>query len=97
MVDAICAEIKLQNTYLPTKTLETIYFGGGTPSLLHPSELAEILKQIHREFSIEPQAEITLEANPEDLTIEYLEAIKALPRAISPFLSALSFGMPWQT
>ena len=78
MVDAICTEIKLQNTYLPTKTLETIYFGGGTPSLLHPSELAEILKQIHREYSVDPQAEITLEANPEDLTIEYLEAIKAL-------------------
>ena len=78
MVDAICAEIKLQNTYLPVKNLETIYFGGGTPSLLHPAELAKILTHIHREFSVNHQAEITLEANQEDLTVEYLEAIRAL-------------------
>jgi len=78
LVDAICTEIKLQNSYLPVKNLETIYFGGGTPSLLHPAELAKILTHIHREFSVDPQAEITLEANPEDLTVEYLEAIKAL-------------------
>ncbi len=78
MVEAICAEIKLQNAYLPTKKLETIYFGGGTPSLLNPTELAEILTQIHRYFSVDSQAEITLEANPEDLGIEYLNAIHRL-------------------
>jgi len=78
MVDAICTEIKLQNAYLPTKKLETIYFGGGTPSLLKPIELAEILEQIHQVFSVDSQAEITLEANPEDLTTDYLNAISML-------------------
>ena len=78
MVEAICEEINLQKSYLPDSPLETIYLGGGTPSLLNPSELEEIFAQINKHFSVDAQAEITLEANPEDLKFEYLKALKSL-------------------
>jgi oxygen-independent coproporphyrinogen-3 oxidase len=68
LVDAICAEIKLQQAYLPDQPLETIYFGGGTPSLLTETELDRLLTTIHDQYTIAPDAEITLEANPDDLT-----------------------------
>lgn len=75
MVDAICAEIALQKDYLATNTLSTIYFGGGTPSLLNQAELAQIFAQIHRYFEVLPEAEITLEANPEDITEAYVDEL----------------------
>ena len=75
---AICQEIALQKDYLGSKNLKTIYFGGGTPSLLSADELAKILDTIHQNFSVENEAEITLEANPEDLTPSYLTTIKSL-------------------
>lgn len=68
MVAAIMKEIALQADYLGTTTLESIYFGGGTPSLLTERELQSILEQIYRFFSINPAAEITLEANPDDFS-----------------------------
>ena len=78
LVHAICQEIALQKEYLGSKNLKTIYFGGGTPSLLLADELEKILNTIHQNFSVENEAEITLEANPEDLTPSYLAAIKSL-------------------
>jgi oxygen-independent coproporphyrinogen-3 oxidase len=78
LVHAICQEIALQKDYLGSKNLKTIYFGGGTPSLLSADELAKILDTIHQNFSVENEAEITLEANPEDLTPSYLTTIKSL-------------------
>jgi oxygen-independent coproporphyrinogen-3 oxidase len=78
MVQAIQQEISLQKNYLAGESLSTIYFGGGTPSLLNPSELSEILGTIRDHFPVETDAEITLEANPEDLTPDYLRAIQAL-------------------
>lgn len=78
LVHAICQEIALQKDYLGSKNLKTIYFGGGTPSLLSADELAKILDTIHQYFSVENEAEITLEANPEDLIPSYLTAIKTL-------------------
>ena len=78
LVNAICQEIALQKEYLGSKNLKTIYFGGGTPSLLLADELEKILNTIHQNFSVENDAEITLEANPEDLTPSYLTAIKSL-------------------
>lgn len=78
LVNAICQEIKLQKDYLGSKYLKTIYFGGGTPSLLTAKELEQIFHTVHQNFSVETEAEITLEANPEDLTPSYLTAIKSL-------------------
>ncbi len=78
LVNAICQEIKLQKDYLGNKYLKTIYFGGGTPSLLTAKELEQIFHTVHQNFSVETEAEITLEANPEDLTPSYLTAIKSI-------------------
>lgn len=75
---AICQEIELQKDYLSDKNLKTIYFGGGTPSLLSPMELEQIFNTVHRYYQVEIGAEITLEANPEDLSPSYLTAIKTL-------------------
>ncbi|MBV7533633.1 radical SAM family heme chaperone HemW [Chitinophaga sp. sic0106] len=76
MVSAIIKEIALQQHYLGTDTIHTIYFGGGTPSLLAKGDVDAILQQLQRHFTIAPDAEITLEANPDDLTMEKLLELK---------------------
>ncbi|EAY26205.1 radical SAM family heme chaperone HemW [Microscilla marina] len=76
IVEAIKKEIVLQKNYLSNNRLRTIYFGGGTPSLLNEQELAGIFETIHHTFSVVPNAEITLEANPDDLTKEKLLLFK---------------------
>jgi oxygen-independent coproporphyrinogen-3 oxidase len=78
LVNAICQEIALQKDYLPTNILQTIYFGGGTPSLLNEQELNQIFATIYQYFSVEKNAEITLEANPDDLNEENLKIFKTL-------------------
>lgn len=76
LVEAICREISLQKHFLESETVETIYFGGGTPSLLDKGELIEILETIRQSFDLTPTAEITLEANPDDLNKEKLELLR---------------------
>lgn len=66
-VDAVQEEIRLQRDFLGNETVETVYFGGGTPSLLPPEELDQILRTLHSTFRITTNAEVTLEANPDDL------------------------------
>ncbi len=83
LVDAICKEIFLQKDYLPDKTLQTIYFGGGTPSLLTEVELVQIFDTIYAHFSASPTAEITLEANPDDLTAEKLAMLRRYVNRLS--------------
>src|ERR1035437_10160699 len=78
LVDAICKEIKLRKEYLPEKKLNSIYFGGGTPSVLSIVELEKILAAIHANFKVEEKTEITFELNPEDANLNYLKEIKAL-------------------
>lgn len=75
-VDALCGEIILRKDYFGTKIIKTIYFGGGTPSVLSISQIEQILKTIEQNFIIDQKNEITLEANPDDLTIEYLNTLK---------------------
>ena len=77
-VAALLKEIELQseNNYLENEIIETIYFGGGTPSLLSSEEVNTILNGLHEQFQIIPDAEITLEANPDDVTDEKLLAWK---------------------
>ena len=70
MVTAICKEIDLQKDFLTNKNLTTIYFGGGTPSLLETSEINQILERLSKNYSWENDIEITLEANPDDITTE---------------------------
>lgn len=68
LLSALKKEIALQKNYLPSPTLQSVYFGGGTPSLLTRPELNEILDTIALHFTIESGAEITLEANPDDIS-----------------------------
>ena len=78
LVWAMCTEIELQKDYLANKNLDSIYLGGGTPSILTANELTQIFEQIHRFFSLSPTAEITLEANPDDLSLEKLALFRSL-------------------
>lgn len=68
VTDALVKEIYLQKDYLQDKHLKTIYFGGGTPSLLNYNELFDVFSAIHKNYSVDANAEITLEANPDDIT-----------------------------
>ncbi len=68
-VDALLKEMSLQQNYLH-QPVQTIYFGGGTPSLLNEAQLHKILKAIDANFVSSPNIEITLEANPDDINIE---------------------------
>jgi len=71
-VEALLKEIELQKNYLPAEPVNTIYFGGGTPSLLTKEELAAILQMVRQNFSVATDAEVTLESNPDDITEEKL-------------------------
>jgi len=71
-VKAIIKEIDLQKDFLRNESVATIYFGGGTPSLLTIEENSLVLEKIRKEFSLEKEIEITLEANPDDITKEKL-------------------------
>lgn len=77
-VEALIREMHLRRGEI-TDTVGTIYFGGGTPSLLSPRELEHILDEACRLFPLSSDAEITLEANPDDLTQAYTQEIAALP------------------
>lgn len=76
MIAALIAEIALQKDYLGQESISTIYFGGGTPSLLDTKEIDQIIDQIGKFFHIESGAEVTLEANPDDLNTAKVNALK---------------------
>ena len=76
MIAALCKEIEVQKDFL-ADPIQTIYFGGGTPSLLSGEELTLILNTVHRTFDVSQVKEITLEANPDDLNQQQLKAIQA--------------------
>ena len=71
-LDALKEEIFLRRNYLGGNSLETIYFGGGTPSLLKAGEIASVLETLHTYFMFTGNMEITLEANPDDIEPELL-------------------------
>lgn len=71
-VETLLKEISLQKNFLPAEPVNTIYFGGGTPSLLTVEELSTILQTLRNYFLISPEAEITLEANPDDINEQKL-------------------------
>ncbi|MBK8364267.1 MAG: radical SAM family heme chaperone HemW [Bacteroidetes bacterium] len=77
MVQSIVREITLRKNYLAGERVETIYFGGGTPSLLNRDQLQLLLNTINENFEVDADAEITLESNPDDLTIELLQMLKS--------------------
>ena len=78
-VRAVCRELEMRKDYLKGEDIETIYLGGGTPSQLLREELQEIFDYIYKVYSVREDAEITLEANPDDLTPEYVAMLRQLP------------------
>ncbi len=78
LVNSIISEIDLRLNYLPNKKIESIYFGGGTPSLLSEKETFLILEKIYKLYNVSKDVEITLECNPDDLTDEKLKELKRL-------------------
>jgi len=78
MVNSICKEIELRKNEI-NDSIETIYFGGGTPSLLDRDEFKLIFEKLYSVFKISENPEITIEANPDDLTAEKIEILKSSP------------------
>ena len=68
LLEAIRKEIALRKTYLEGEVIKTIYLGGGTPSLLNEDEIKSLFEKLYDNYQIESGAEVTLEANPDDLT-----------------------------
>jgi len=77
LLSAIKDEISDKTDYLGGEAVETIYFGGGTPSLLNAKEIEGILNALHKTFNISSSPEITLEANPDDLDNEKIKELKS--------------------
>lgn len=76
IIEAISNEIVLEKNYLEGDTIRSIYFGGGTPSLLSISEISVLLDKIYKNFDVSNDVEITLEANPDDVDKEKLNGWK---------------------
>ena len=76
LIEALVKEIQLQKKYLNGESIETIYFGGGTPSLLNEAEISLLINTITSLHSVASDAEITLEANPDDLDKAKLRALR---------------------
>jgi putative oxygen-independent coproporphyrinogen III oxidase len=70
IIEAICDELRFRESEYKNTTVHTIYFGGGTPSMLHVDEVDKILRTVYDHYSVSNNPEITLEANPDDLTSE---------------------------
>lgn len=78
-VRALCSELEMRKEYLKEERVETIYFGGGTPSQLEEGDFRQLFETIQKCYGMESCHEITLEANPDDLSKEYLQMLSTLP------------------
>ena len=86
-VDALLTEIELRKSVFDQQTINSIYFGGGTPSLLSEEDLTRIFETLFTSFRVSPLAEITLEANPDDLSPDKIKVLKNTP------INRLSIGI----
>jgi oxygen-independent coproporphyrinogen III oxidase len=87
MVSAIITELEMEKDYLSEAHIETVYFGGGTPSLLDDRSLDAIFEAIHRHYHVVEAPEVTLEANPDDLTKTKIKTLRGTP------INRLSIGI----
>jgi oxygen-independent coproporphyrinogen-3 oxidase len=76
---AIVEEMSIRREYIGGEALETVYFGGGTPSVLTPADFEKVFDAIYRLFTVKEGAEITLEANPDDMTPSYVLSLGRMP------------------
>ncbi len=79
MIEALKKEISLRKNELESSNLKSLYFGGGTPSILKVDELQSIIDEVLKHFSFDPNIEITLEANPDDLDKNFLQNLVKTP------------------
>ena len=86
-IQALCQELRMRKKYLAEESIETIYLGGGTPSQLAKEDFLRLFDAIDNMYGLEGVKEITLEANPDDLTDDYLQGISSLP------INRLSIGI----
>lgn len=75
MLEALNKELILRKTELKNATIQTIYFGGGTPSLLKANDIGSLIQMVFKHYSVNDNPEITIEANPDDLSHEVLEEL----------------------
>lgn len=87
MVDALAKEIELRKDEFKDKTVKTIYFGGGTPSLLTTKELQFLIDSVYENYKVSEHPEITLEANPDDLSARRIQELATSP------INRLSIGI----
>lgn len=79
LLNAMLRELELRRDYLGDVVIQTLYLGGGTPSLLEAAELDRLFEHIYRLYRVAPDAEVTLEANPDDLTEGKIAALRQTP------------------
>jgi len=79
LIDSIIRELNIRKDYLQNSAISTIYFGGGTPSILRKEQFSLIFEAIYRLFTVAEDAEITFEANPDDLTPDFMTSLQSLP------------------
>jgi oxygen-independent coproporphyrinogen-3 oxidase len=87
MVLALAKEIRMRKKEFENETIETIYFGGGTPSILQISDLRFLIDEVYKNFTVAENPEITLEANPDDLSKERIIELSKSP------INRLSIGI----
>ncbi len=78
-IQALCRELGLRRGYLKGEPVKTIYFGGGTPSQLDEEDFRQVFDTLAHTYGLQDATEITLEANPDDLTEEYIHMLHTLP------------------
>jgi len=78
-VKAVACELAARKDYLGNEPVSTVYFGGGTPSRLQAADFDAIFDAIYQHYKVLPDAEITLEANPDDISAAYINSLTALP------------------
>ena len=78
-IHALCRELEIRRDYLPQEPVRTVYFGGGTPSLLEEADFRQIFQTLDVVYGLQEAEEITLEVNPDDLTPTYADMLSTLP------------------
>ena len=79
LLNALVHEMKIQSSFLEGTKIRTIYFGGGTPSLLSKDEIKALFEALNQSFELDNLEEITMEANPDDLTEQKVKQLKDTP------------------
>lgn len=77
-VNALCRELEIRKDYLGGAPIRTVYFGGGTPSRLSPDQIGQVVDSIRAAYGLDSLQELTVECNPDDITVEYVSALRRL-------------------